>query len=48
MVWSQNITFLATKLATGPELQFKRTEYSIIVSIACKFHSQIYYRLGDS
>lgn len=38
MVWSQGITFLATKPATGPELQFERTEYPIIVSAACEFH----------
>lgn len=38
MVWSQNVTFLATKLATGPELQFKRTKCPIIVDVVCKFH----------
>lgn len=42
MVWSQTIAFLAAKLATGPELEFKRTKCSIIVSVACKFHLQIY------
>lgn len=39
MVWSQNISFLGTKLATGPELQFKRMKYSIFLSVAYKFHS---------